>query len=344
MKVAISTTPLSSGSKTRGIGVYTRELIDSLRSTFPNDVFRPSTTNPFKQNVDLVHYPYFDLFYNTLPLIQKLPTVITIHDLIPLKFKEFFPVGIKGKLGWFLQSLAARRAQAIITDSESSKTDIVKFLHIPESRVHVIPLAPVSSRANSRLSSKLRQTYHLPKDFFLYVGDINGNKNISGFIAALAQMENQNAHLVCVGKVFSDKPNIPEYHAIINAISANNLASRVHLLGYVPSHHLPVIYRLARAYVQPSWDEGFGLTILEAMKFGTPVITSNRGSLPEVGGDSAVYFDPSNLGDFAQALDRVWGDQKLRDELKEKGLERVKLFSWKKTATLTRQVYEKIKR
>jgi len=342
MKVAISTTPLITGSKTRGIGVYTRELLGALHKTFPNDVFRPVTHNPYNQNVDLVHYPYFDLFDHTLPLVQKIPTIITIHDLIPLKFKEYFPVGIRGRINWYLQRLAARRARAIITDSYSSKQDIQRYLHVPASSIHIIPLAPVSNRANARLSTKLRQAYDIPDKYLLYVGDINGNKNIPGLIRALANMKNTDAHLVCVGKVFGDKPNIPEYEAIIAAIKEHNLGSRIHLLGYVPSHHLPVIYRLATIYVQPSWDEGFGLTILEAMKFKTPVVSSNRGSLPEVAGDAAIYFDPGSISEFARVLDVVWQDNTLQESLKLKGVERVKLFSWKKAAELTRQVYAAI--
>lgn len=341
IKIALTTTPLSSGSKTRGIGVYTRELMAALSRLKDLKIY-PSSQNPYRLPVDLVHYPFFDLFYHTLPLKPSLPTVVTIHDVIPLKYPAHFPVGLRGRLGLMLQKLSLRSIHSVITDSESSKKDIAHYLSFNPDRIFVVPLAPARHRGTVRLSGKVRDLYQLPAEYLLYVGDINWNKNIPGLLQALSKMVHTDAHLVCVGKVFADKPDIPEYRAIIDTIQALDLNERVHLLSYVPSHHLPVIYRLAKAYVQPSWDEGFGLTILEAMTMGTPVVSSNRGSLPEVGGEAALYFDPDSIKEFSRSLDRIWEDKALRTQLTSLGESRVKQYSWEQTARATAAVYAQL--
>ncbi|MFH1244013.1 MAG: glycosyltransferase family 1 protein [bacterium] len=338
MKIAFCTSPLSLASKTRGVGAYTRELISALRSSFPADEFVETTGNPYSTKVDLVHYPFFDPYFLTLPWRFPVPTIVTIHDLIPLKYPTHFPAGKRGKLKWQVQKFLAHRTNAILTDSNSSASDIHALMGIPQERVHVVPLASATARTTLALTPKLKKLYHLPDRYILYVGDVNWNKNLPGLIQAFARLDNASTHLVLVGKVFADKPAIPEYFAVEQAIIDSKKPKHIHLLGYVPSHHLVAIYREATLYCQPSWDEGFGLPILEAMKAGCPVLSSNQGSLPEVGGEAATYFDPHH-DNLTSALQSLLSSPAQRTSLVERGLVQAKKFTWSKTANLTRTIY-----
>lgn len=341
MKVLFPLKQMHAASSTRGIGVYTRELIAALQKTHHKSKFIARDTRPEKIGADLVHYPYFDPFFLTLKKYVNVPVVITIHDLIPLKFPKHFPLGIKGKIKWFIQRGLAQRVDHIITDSESSKRDILKFIGIDEKRVSVVPLGPNRSQAvQVRLTKKIAQSYHLPDKYLLYVGDINWNKNVPGLIKTFGSLKDPDLHLVLVGKVFADAPNIPEYHAVKQAIADSGKSDLIHILGFVPSHHLSVIYSLATLYVQPSWYEGFGLPILEAMKFGCPVASSNLGSLPEIGGEAVAYFDPNK--DMAEVITSLLRSPARREALSAAGLVQAGNFTWNKTAELTYKVYEQV--
>lgn len=341
MKIVFCTSVLKGGSKTRGVGVYTRELITALNKTYPRDQFIESTGNPYTLTSDLVHYPFFDPFYLTLPWLYKRKTVITIHDLIPLKYPEHFRIGLRGRLKWFIQKYRASRSSAIITDSVSSGLDIERLMGIPKSKIHVVPLASSSVATTALTSRKVKRLYKLPDTFILYVGDINWNKNILGLLDAFNRVKDQSAHLVLMGKVWSDKPNIPEFRAIMDKINTSPKKSLIHLLGYIPNHHKGSIYALSTLYVQPSWDEGFGLPILEAMSLGCPVISSNRGSLQEVGGEAVIYFDPGT-NELSKKIDDLLSREPKRQELTRLGLIQAKKFSWKATAALTKAIYSKV--
>jgi len=342
MKIAICTSPLSSASQTRGVGAYTRELLSALRSRYPNDEFLDIPGYPYRVQSDLVHYPFFDPYFLTLPSSFSRPTVITIHDLIPLKYPTHFPVGLRGRFKWYLQSRRARAAQAILTDSASSAADIHKLLRIPSDRVHVIPLASATARTTYTLNSKLSKQYSLPEQFILYVGDLNWNKNVPGLINAFARLKRNNIHLVLVGKVFSDRPHIPEFKGVESAIEQSGKSQLINLVGYVPRHHLGAIYHQATLYCQPSWDEGFGLPLLEAMKAGCPVLSSTAGSLPEVGGKAVAYFNPREPDSLVSELKYLLNNPDRRQELSLLGIARAKEFSWAKTAELTWAVYNQV--
>jgi glycosyltransferase involved in cell wall biosynthesis len=341
MKIAICTSVLKNGSKTRGVGAYTRELLSALRKTYPKDHFVEVAGNPYAIASDLVHYPFFDPFFQTLPWKYKQKTIITIHDLIPLKYPTHFKAGIKGRLKWYIQKYRAKLASAIITDSESSAKDIESLMGISKKNIHVVPLASATARTPLSMTAKVRKLYKLPEQFILYVGDINWNKNVVGLVEAFSKLKDTKTHLVLVGKVFSDKPDIPEFHAVMKAIEDSPKKDLIHFLGYIPSHHLGGIYRAATLYCQPSFDEGFGLPILEAMKAECPVLSSNRGSLPEVGGDAVAYFDPEK-NELASALHDLLTSVSKRTALSMKGIEQVRQFSWEQTAKLTMAVYKSI--
>lgn len=340
MRVHISTRPIRQASRVRGVGVYTRYLTDALIKSFPADQYLLSDSNQPK--VDLIHYPYFEPFFLTLPLYHPIPTVVTIHDLIPLKYPAHFPPGLRGRLKWFLQKVAVRRSTHIITDSAASARDIADILSVPQPQISIIPLAAGSARIDAKTKNQLTKKYHLPKDFLLYVGDINWNKNIPGLIRAFTALDSPSLHLVLIGQAFASTHPSPELLEIQALIRQSSLFVRIHLIGYVPSHHLPGIYSLASLYIQPSWDEGFGLTLLEAMSAGCPVLSSNRGSLPEVGGEAAMYFDPGEKGDLTQKIAALTRSASVRADLIQKGKLQLKRFSWEQTAKLTHAVYAKV--
>ena len=191
MKIAIDTSPLESGHKIRGVGFYLKNLKAALlKYHSENDYIFFSKTSEIPKDVDLVHYPYFDPFFITLPLIKKHRTVVTVHDLTPLVFPAHFPSGAKGKLKWQIQKNTLKKTDAIITDSESSKNDIVKYTDIAKNKINTVYLAAgdefkVLNKELQTTNHKLQTKYNLPEKFALYVGDVTWNKNLPRLIKAI---------------------------------------------------------------------------------------------------------------------------------------------------------------
>lgn len=293
----------------------------------------------------MVHFPYFEPFFLALPLYKKYKTVVTVHDLTPIVFPNAFPRGLKGDLKWQMQRYALKRADAIITDSESSKKDVVKYVGVRESKVYVVYLAAGEKfrhQASDIGRQILRTKYNLPEKFLLYVGDVTWNKNLPRLIDAIKKLK---LPLVMVGKslVSEDYDQNNPWNADLNRV--NDLVrgdKNITRLGFVPDEDLVVLYNLATAVAMPSLYEGFGLPVLEAMACGCPVITSKEGSLPEVAGNAAYYVDAYDVKSISEGIKKVFEDEGLGKELSEKGLKQVEKFSWKITASQTLQVYEKV--
>jgi len=363
-RIAIDTGPLKTGHATRGIGIYTQNLtqklvemkgelpelkIDSFDFRAENWKLLPCRQAGKTEKYDLFHYPYFDLFYTTLPIKKPAKTVVTVHDVIPLIFPDHYPPGIKGKIRFEIQRFSLRSASAVITDSENSKKDIINYLGYPSKNIYVIYLAPgdyLKPEGNQNILDEARKKYHLPKRFVLYVGDINYNKNIPGLVKACAKIK---IPLVIVGRQAVQKDIdrthienrdlvwLQDYHRKL--ITDNR---RLILTGFVPQEELPAIYSLASVYCQPSFYEGFGIPVLEAMACGCPVASSNTSSLPEICGDAALIFDPNDYNGIGRALMKVLGDSILRKNLINKGYEQTKKFSWGRTARETIEIYRKV--
>ncbi len=330
------------GSGPRGIDVYTRLLGEELSKIFNlNNI--TLTRDVARGNASIIHYTFFDPFFLTLwhKTPRNIPFVVTVHDLIPLRFPHAFPPGIRGRIKWYLQKQALKKASAIITDSLASKKDISKFVDYPVNQIHVVPLAAGHTVATRGLMKTVKQEYALPEHFLLYVGDINWNKNIPGLLDAFGKLKD-DIHLVLVGKAFVHANGIEESRAIEQIINKSGKAPLIHRLGFVPSHHLSAIYRLATLYIQPSWYEGFGFPLLEAMTQGTPILSSNQGSLPEVGGDCVHYFDPSDTKGFVTSISHLLSSDEDRLRYVTLGLNRVKDFTWNKVAKATSHVYETV--
>ena len=339
MKVALDLRKFRSAHSGRGMGVYVEQLLAGFKQTHKKDFsFQVIRQGDLPVDVDLIHYPYFDFFFLTLPLKKTKPIVVTIHDVIPLVFPQHFPRGIKGEAKLQLQKLALRNTAAIITDSENSKKDIIKHLGIPEKKVHVVYLAPAKEFKRLKIENcklKIKEKYRLAETFLLYVGDVNWNKNVSGLLLAAAKTK---TNLVLVSRALKEQSS-SEAKVIFRLIERLKFKDRVKILGFVSKEELAVIYNLATVYVQPSFYEGFGLPVLEAMACGTPVIAANTASLPEICNQSALMIKP---GQLTEAIKKLINNDKLRKQLSEKGIQQAKKFSWQKTVQATIKVYEKV--
>lgn len=340
MKIFFDTTPLSTGHQGRGIGMYTKNLITALKKHQYVGV-QSGDAVAGGYECDLVHYPYFDFFFNTLPLKKITKTVITIHDTIPLIFKQQVPPGIKGTFRFYLQWLALRSVDAIITDSQNSKVDIEKYLHIKPDKIFVTPLAVDQDFAEKMTGKHLSKPAKLPKKYLLYVGDINYNKNVPSLIRAFSQVS-QEVDLVIVSRALNNA-HLPESKAIIHELSHSPRKGRIHLLSNVEANDLPAIYQHAWFYIQPSLYEGFGLPILEAFTSKVPVLSSQTASLPQVAGDAAIYFDPSDSSSIMQAINQAMSlTDREREKYIQKGTKQNQKFSWDQTARETIDVYKKV--
>lgn len=346
MKILLDTSPLLNLNSGRGVGTYTRELLAALRQEVEKtDVeILTSETAGSKQSYDVIHYPFFDLFFHTLPLPGKQPVIVTIHDVIPLVFPEQYKPGIKGTLRFWMQKRSLSQVSAVITDSESSKRDIVKYLGVPNHDVYVVPLAasPLLEPVSEYLVRKNLESLDLPDTYLLYIGDINYNKNLPTLLLALTQLP-EDVHLCVVSRSFTNT-SIPEGQQLSRLIKENDLSSRVHVLN-VPNGDFELLASViakARCLVQPSLYEGFGLPVLEAMQVGTIVVSTNGGSLPEVNGNVAIEVEPNIAGltrGIEQAL-KLRGDE--RQSLIDAGRKWASQFTWGKTAQLTLEVYQKV--
>ena len=286
--------------------------------------------------------PDADLYHATEHLLMPLhsvPTVLTVHDLI---FK-LFPQHHKRLNYWFLNAampLFVRRADAIITISESSKNDLIRHYGTPAEKITVVYEAAAThfQPASPFTVANARREYHLPDRFLLTVGTIEPRKNLSRLLEALARLrvDDPDLYLVVVGArgwLYGD---------FFRQIEALGLEDVVRFPGYVLDADLPAIYSAATLLVMASLYEGFGLPVLEAMSCGAPVVSSHASSLPEIGGEAARYFDPMSVDDMTAALRQALADEELREEMREAGLEQAAKFSWERAARETMAVYEQV--
>ena len=352
-KIAIDISPTLDGNSQRGVGYYTDQLVKSLQTevkTNPDyknwsiDLIRNSTLDI--RNYDLVHYPYFDPFKLTLPKNKKIPSVVTVHDLIPLQFKNQFPVGIKGRIKWLIQKNKLRSVDKIITVSHYSKYIINQITKYPLSHIFVTPLGADSSFKKITDEKKLKNVqnkYSLPNKFVLYVGDINWNKNIPNLVKACLK---NKYPLVIVGSS-ATKKDIPlhpwtkdlRWLQTKSRALEHQSTKKLIFTGFVPDEDLPLIYNLATVYCQPSFAEGFGLPLVQAMQSGCPVAYSQDTCLPEIMDDVGLSFNPRSVSDISSILKKIWLNDKLWEKQQLMGIKRAKIFSWKFTAKQTLAVY-----
>ncbi len=284
-----------------------------------------------RDGVDLLHALAF-----VAPLCSPCPSVITIYDLSFLRLPEGFKRLNHLYLSYFTRR-SARQARRIIAISESTKRDVVRLLGVPGDRVDVV-YCGVDARfrpLDEAQVAAFRRRRGLPERMILFLGTLEPRKNVGRLIEAYARMGDERIGLVIAGA----KGWL--YEEIFAQVEALGLSNRVLFPGYVPEEEKVLWYNAAELFVFPSLYEGFGLPPLEAMACGTPVITSNVSSLPEVVGAAGLTVDPQDVQALAAAMRRVLGDAELRRAMSEQGQQRARRFSWGRTARETVEVYRR---
>ena len=288
--------------------------------------------------MDVAHVPYF-----ASPLCPAVPTVVTVHDLIPLLLPAYRgSIGVR--LYTHLVAAAARRAKLIITDSLAYKNDIVKHLRVPTERVRVIYLAadpacrPVT---NKKALAAIHRTYGLPDRYVLYLGGFDQRKNLGALLQAYQRTStvvgSEAPPLVVAGRLpTADTSLFPDPRRLASELG---ISQRVIFTGWVAEKDKPALYGGALFFAFLSLYEGFGLMPLEAMSCGTPVLVSRTSSLPEVVGDGGLLVDPDNVDDITQGMIGLLREPELRDQLGKDALAQAAKFDWKRTAKQTLLVY-----
>jgi glycosyltransferase involved in cell wall biosynthesis len=292
------------------------ELPEALKKIKPHIFHAPSIAVPFR---------------------TAIPTIITIHDMIPFVLEDRHKARNILYRHLVLEQ-AVRRAQAVILDSEHTKSDVIRILKPGHERLQVIPLGVDESfydEVDEERLQGLREKYSLHEPFFFSLTSPRNHKNPEDLIRAFtsfAERVNEKVLLVFGGLV-SDS---------IRAFAATlPCRDRIRFLDYVPDEELSLLYRASLAFLFASRYEGFGLPVLEAMAAGVPVLTSSATSIPEVGGDAVLYFKPGNLEELIDKMELLYRDENLRSQLAMKGRERSRLFTWEACARKTYELYEK---
>jgi glycosyltransferase involved in cell wall biosynthesis len=292
-----------------------------------------------RERVNMVHEPHY-----VLPPLVRCPSVVTIHDCIHLMFPEYLPNKLAHVYARGSMWTASKKADRILTVSEASKRDILRFFDVPPDKV-VVAYNAIDERfltpADPERMELVRQRYQLDHPFVLYVGNIKPHKNIQRLIAAFGSARGQcdeQLKLIIIGDEISKYPGLRQ------SVHKHKLDKHVRFLGFQPMETLAAFYRLARAFVFPSLYEGFGLPPLEAMACGAPVVTSNVSSLPEVAGDAALLVDPHDEDAIADGIVRAVNDEPLRAALIEKGKQRARTFSWKQSVQRIHEIYMEVAR
>jgi glycosyltransferase involved in cell wall biosynthesis len=350
-----------------GIGEYTLRLTQALAATFPAEQF--VLVQDFRNRQPLVAAPnvgtalcpvpshhrfeqallplaidsyHFDVYHSPdfiPPLRGSMPSVITIHDLAFLIYPHFLTQDSARYYGQI--DRAVRRASCIIAVSESTKRDLVRLLGVADDKITVIHEAadpmfhPMDRQAALR---QVQALFEVPSDFILFVSTIEPRKNVAGLLRAYHRLREDyrlTPDLVLAGSrgwLSEDTDQL---------VDELGLRPHCHFLGHVSNCDLLQLYNAALCLVHPAFYEGFGLTPLEAMACGTPVIVASVSSLPEVVGDAALLVDPKSDEEITVALMRLLTDTNLREELRAKGLRRASAFSWQGSALQTMAVYQR---
>ena len=372
MRIAINTLPLLDGKA--GAERYTKNLIKYIAKCNSENkyyLFLSSLNKPYYEvednqfnNIVLnlnprikttrilgeqLYLPWalkrlgIDLLFspcNIGPKLTSVPLVITLFDLHWLLFPELFsPI----KLFYLRMALkwSVHKAQAVITISQNSKNDILRMYKIPQERVKVIYLGldPIFKKETGVENlAFLKQRYGIIKKYFLYVGQFHKRKNIMGLLRAFVNLktESQIDHqLVLVG---GDGDGSSEVKQFLNKMGLKDVL----VTGCIPDQEVSLLYNSAECLVYPSFYEGFGLPVIEAMACGCPVVTSRTSSLPEVAGDAAILVDPYSVEDIARGIQDIINKPELRYQLIQDGFKQAQKYTWERTARETVSVFEQV--
>lgn len=285
---------------------------------------------------DLLHVQY------TAPLFTSVPTVVTVHDVSFIEHPEYFKATRRPQLRLTV-ARSVQSASKIITVSDFSKAAILRAYNIPADKVHAIPNAANAEFrpiGRERAQRNVRERLGFAAPFVFSVGDLQPRKNQIGLIAAFSRLmlehPNLKHHLVLTGKETWFTPKVHE------AALTSGFAARIHFTGFVSDSELLELYNACECFVFPSFYEGFGLPILEAMACGRAVICSNTSAMPEVADGAGILFDPRQVEDMTRALRDVVLDAELRARMERLGLQRAAGFTWQRSAQATLDVYREV--
>lgn len=361
-----------------GIGRYTEELVTALAALgketlgkigpltgFYNDsrsvhaprplAWLPATTSPLPHKVwraqvlvahttqqsQAARFGPMDLFHGTdhlLPYLPDTPSVLTIHDMVfrvmPETQTQLNQLYLRMMMPRFCQ-----HARQIIAVSHNTSQDIQRFYQIPAEKITTIypGVHPRFQRVTDpAVLERVQAKYHLPPRFALFVGTVEPRKNLDNVLLAFEQAGVDDLHLVLGGRIGWKSTRV------MRQLRRHAAAARILIPGYIADEDLPALYSLAEMFLLPSRYEGFGLPVLEAMACGTPVITANISSLPEVAGDAALLVDPTDAEALAAAMADLAANPARRAALQEKGYRQAAQFTWEKTARATLAVYRAV--
>ena len=308
-------------------------------SAFSNNFYWTNVSLPIRlkpRSFDVFHSPGY-----TLPIRLPVPRAVTIHDVSYAAHPEWYPHR-HGPLRRRWYRASALKAGCILTDSEFSRREIVRVYGIPSEKITVTPLG-VDRRKFARTGDpetqdNLKRSYGIEGDFLLFVGDIHRRRNVRRIIEAFGALREKGfpaLELVLIGRILDDSVSAREISSIRHGQS-------IHALGRVPEAHLAAFYSMARAFIFPSFYEGFGLGVAEAMACGCPVITGKGTACEEVAGDAAILVDPSDTKSIFDAAFEILENRELAARYSEAGLRRSERFSWRNTAEKTLAAYRQL--
>lgn len=295
----------------------------------------------WKRGVDLLHAPAF-----VAPIASPCPVVITVHDvtylLYPSHFSRWWTTYLR-----LVMPPAVKSAAAIICGSENSKRDIVKAYGIAPNKVRVVPYGVDHERFHpgATLERPWAQTLGIRDSYVLHIGTFSYRKNIPTLLHAVAHLRTKgnwgDRQVILAG---SQNLSIKGGHEVFETIRELDLTGIVVLTGHMPDDHVPGLYANASMLVMPSLYEGFGFPVLEAMAVGTPVVCSDTSSLPEVAGDAAIFFPPQDYHALARAMEDLIQNPSIAEQLRRKGFEQARKFTWQRTAEQTIGIYREVAR
>lgn len=287
-----------------------------------------------KYNIQLFHEPHYTLSY-----FLKCKKVVSIHDLIHLKFREYLPSPKAYLYAKFMIGQAVKKADKILVGSENTKNDIMEIFKTKREKIEVIyygvdeifkPIKDQNPLENSR------NKYKLPDKYILYSGSMRKHKNLENALKAYAGLKDKSYDLVLAGV------GLQNQKVLEPMLKELKITEKVKMIPFLDYTDLVLLYNFASVLFFPTMYEGFGLPVLEAMACGIPVVSSNNSSIAEVSGDAAVLVDPANLKEMTESLEKVLNETSLRQKMISLGLERAKIFTWKKTAEKTLRIYQEL--
>ncbi len=285
----------------------------------------------------LLHVPHYNV-----PVMFRGDFLVTIHDLIHLMDYSFSRSLVARAYAWPLLKFATRHAQAIVTVSNFSKSQIVDQLGVPEEKIKVIyngvhPRFFVLDREEAR--RQVMAAFSLDAPYFLYVGNLKPHKNVDLLLRGFSLLHARRRggrHLVILGK---GEEQTKSLQALCARLGVSN---QVRIIPHAPEEILPSLYGAAELLIMPSLAEGFGYPVVEAMACGTPVVCSRTSALPEIAGDAAEFFDPTSCEDMVAAIEKVLESRDRRDVLRERGLQRARVFAWEECGRNHAELYKNI--